>query len=162
MLSESRIAILISLASVLVAVISLYFSWRRTRKERPLIEHEVIGCKHKVSKDGESTDLMLSFRLHNRGDRGTKLLSIEAYATDFKEEEHCSSFDLSMVEYLDAHNSTEKIRAFFCFSPHFQYREKMPSRFKIYHTTGEYSFECKSEESEDHITRLTPFRRPFH
>lgn len=130
------------------------------RKERPLIEHEIIGCKHKVSENGESTDLMLLFRLDNRGDRGTKLLSIEASAIDFKEEEHYSSYDLSKFDYLGAHDSTEKIRALFFFFPHFQYRQEMPCRFRILHTTGEHSFECKSEESAEYIKRYTPFRRP--
>ena len=113
----SAIAIIISLASLSV---SFYFGWYRIKKEQPLLEHEVFSCKHKVTEDGESTDLELRFILHNRGDRGTSLTKIEVYATDFKGEEHQSSYDLSNVEYLGATNSTKKITAHFRFSPHFQ------------------------------------------
>jgi len=145
MLSESRIAILISLTSLLI---SIYFGWYKIRKERPLLKHEVFSCKHKVTRGGESTDLELLFKLHNRGDRGTQLNRIEAYATDFSGEEHQSSHDLSKVEHLRETSSTKKIKASFRFSPHFQYKTEMPCRFTIHHTTGEYSFTCESKESE--------------
>lgn len=150
MLSDilSAIAIIMSLASLLV---SIYFGWYRIRKERPLLKHEVFSCKHKVSRDGKSTELELEFKVHNGGDRGTQLNRIEVYATDFKGEGHQSSYDLSKVEYLDATDSTKKIRAFFSFSPSFQYRIRMPCRFTIYHTTREYSFDCESKESEHHL-----------
>jgi len=148
MLSESKIAILISLASVLISV---YFGWYRIKKERPILKHEVVSCKHKVTQDGGSTDLELVFKLHNRGDRGTQLNRIEAYATDFSGEEHQSSYDLSRVEYLKEASSTKEIKASFCFSPYFEYKEKMPCRFIVYHTTGEYSFEHESEESDDYL-----------
>jgi len=148
MLSESRIAIIISLTSLLI---SIYFGWYRIRKERPLLKHEVSKCRHKVTRGGETTDLELLFKLHNRGDRGTQLNRIEVYATDYFGEEHQSSDDLMGVDYLEAASSTKKIKASFRFSPHFQYKEKMPCRFIVYHTTGEYSFECEYEESKRHL-----------
>lgn len=139
----------LSIIAISLSIVSLYFTWRRTKKEEPLLRHEVFSCKHKVDEDGKTTNLELVFRLHNTGNKGTRLLKIEVYATDFNGKEHRSSKDLS--EYLDARHSTDKIRGFFYFLPPFQYHERMPCIFIVYHTNDEYLFKHESEESEGYL-----------
>ena len=151
-----EVPVVISLVSLLLTLASFIFTWKRTKKEHPLLKHEVLSCKHKVTENGKATDLEILFKLHNRGDRGTQLNRIEAWATDFKGLEHFTSRDLSKIDYLDAQDSTKEIRTSFTFSPHFQYRTKMRCRFRIHHTTGEYPFEHESEESEDYLVTV-PF-----
>jgi len=143
---------ILSVIAIAISLTSLYFAWKRTKKEQPLFKHEIISCKHKVAEDEKTTNLELVFRLHNRGDRGTKMLKIEAYATDFNGNKHYAFDNLS--EYLKAHDSIKKKRAFFCFLPPFRYQRKMSCIFIIYHTNGKYPFEHESEESEDYLRRF--------
>ena len=143
------INIAISIIAIAIALISLYFSWVRMRKERPILSHEIFSCLHKVAENGKSTNLELVFRLHNRGDRGTKLTKIEVSVHDLTGAEHHSYEEWSMQ--LDAHTSTEKVRSFFYFAPSFQYGPKMTCNFKIYHTDKAYSFECESQEAGQYL-----------
>lgn len=137
----------ISSIALAISVISLYFTWRKTRKERPIINHEVFSCKHKVAENSKSTNLEIVYRLHNRGDRGTRLNSIEAIAVDMNGKEHRSTNERTLE--LDDNSSTDKMRDFFYFTPIFPYLPKMHCRFIISHTHAKYSFKHDSEESKE-------------
>jgi hypothetical protein len=140
---------IISSIALAISVISLYFTWRKTRKEQPIISHEVFSCKHRVADNNKYTNLEIVYRLHNRGDRGTRLNSIEVVAVDFNGEEHASTNELSVE--LDENSSTDKIRNFFYFAPPFPYLPKMHCKFIISHTHEKYSFKHDSEESEEEL-----------
>jgi hypothetical protein len=94
----------------------------------------------------------MEFRLHNRGDRGTRLTKIEAIATDAAGKEHSSSQELSVQ--LNVCDSTKKITCLLSFVPHFQYTIKMPCRFNIVHTHGQYPFTYESQESERYLEQI--------
>lgn len=139
----------ISIIAIVIASISLYFSWVRMRKERPILSYEISSCLHKVAENGKSTNLELVFRLHNRGDRGTKLTKIEVSARDVMGTEHHCSKELS--QQLEAHFSTDQIRTFFDFMPTFQYGQKMQCSFTVYHTERKYPFYYESVEAEYYL-----------
>jgi len=97
---------ILSVVAIVISLVSLYFTWKRAKKEQPILRHEVLSCKHKVAEDNKTTDLELVLRLHNNGDRGTRLLKIDAYATGFNGVAHHRTDILS--EYLKTHDSTVK------------------------------------------------------
>jgi len=128
----------------------LYFI--KLRRERPNLKVDVLNCKHSVSINGNSTYLHIKYTLRNTGDRETQLNKIEAFATDFNGEKHYASETVKATRNLLGAHRILTLFHYFCFTPHFQYREKMECNFKLHHTHEVFEFQCESEESESPIS----------
>lgn len=121
------LALVLGVIGTITGVCSLILHFLKYRRERPNLLVNILDCRHKVDEDGKSTNLYIQYILRNKGDRGTKLNKIEAFATDFKGEKHYASKKLS--KSLIAGDSLS-LHHYFYFRPHFQYKKKMECIFK--------------------------------
>lgn len=139
-------ALVLGAIGTTTGVLALILHFLKFRRERPNLKVDVLNCWHRVDEDGKSTILYIEYILHNTGDRGTQLNKIEAFATDFNGEKHNASENVKVARNrLDAHHSL-KLRHFFRFVPHFQYKKKMECTFKLHHTHEVFEFQCESKE----------------
>ena len=152
MISDFTFPVLIS---ILIAIFTLTITLYSTSRKKPIINHVIVKCIRKELKSSQSVLIELRVYFNNIGERGTRLLKIEAEAIDLKGQRQNVFRDLSQISYLDSHSTSEGMKITFVFPTNID--PLKPCKFKLYHTSGTYSFEFSPitpEENEQELRRM--------
>jgi hypothetical protein len=132
------IGLILGIVGTVTGVFSTFLHYWKTRKEKPILNVEVLECKHYCHQ--EQCVLGIEFLIKNTGDRDTWVTSIEASFTDGGKIYNQLNYVQTCI--VNAHASI-RVRELFNF-PSVLIRERCTFKLKLNHTHGVFHFEAES------------------
>ncbi|MCW4016926.1 MAG: hypothetical protein NWF06_11190 [Candidatus Bathyarchaeota archaeon] len=127
------IELALSTIAIIISLCGLILHFLKFRKERPNLVIKKITCRHHPKSDDKNTELRIDFTVHNRGDRGTQINSLELPAYEM----------LYILDHqLDAHKSIHENHHFTI--PLSLTNKELQCLFMLHHTHGDKTIEVCS------------------
>jgi len=146
MTSLEIISLLLGIIGTVTGVFSTFLHYWKTREEKPILNVEVLECRHYCHQ--KECQLGLEFLIKNTGDRATWVTSIEASFTDRGKIYNQLNYVETCV--VVAHASI-RVRELFSF-PNVLMKERSTFKLKLNHTHGVFPFQAESTKSDKHLS----------
>ncbi|MDH5595711.1 MAG: hypothetical protein OEY40_03230 [Candidatus Bathyarchaeota archaeon] len=146
MTSLEIVTLLLGIIGTVTGVFSTFLHYWKTRKEKPILNVEVLECRHYCHE--KECQLGIEFLVKNTGDRDTTGTILETSFTDRgKKYKQLNYLEICIVK---AHMSI-RVRELFSF-PNVPMNERCTFKLKLHHTHGVFPFQAESTKSDKDLS----------